>query len=38
VLRHRVLVNFKGQADGVTSDDVARRIVDAVGAPRGALE
>jgi len=38
VLRHRLLVNFKGQADGLTSDDIARRIVEAVGPPQSPLE
>jgi MoxR-like ATPase len=37
VLRHRVLVNFKGQAEGVTSDDIARGLVEAVGPPRSPL-
>jgi MoxR-like ATPase len=30
VLRHRVLVNFQGEADGVSSDQVIRRLLDAV--------
>ena len=38
VLRHRVLVNFKGEAEGVTSEDVARGILAAVGSPRSPLE
>jgi MoxR-like ATPase len=37
VLRHRVLVNFKGQAEGVTSDDIAQKLLEAVGPPRSPL-
>ena len=29
VLRHRMVVNFAAESDGVTSDDVVRRIIDA---------
>ena len=38
VLRHRVLVNFKGQAEGVTSGDIARGIVEQIGPPKSPLE
>jgi len=27
-LRHRVLLNFEGQAEGITNDDILRRILD----------
>jgi MoxR-like ATPase len=30
VLRHRVLVNFQAEADGITSDEVIRRLLDVV--------
>ena len=30
VLRHRLLVNFQAEADGITPDDVIRRLLDAV--------
>jgi len=30
VLRHRVLVNFQAEADGVTPDDVVGKLLDAV--------
>jgi MoxR-like ATPase len=30
VLRHRLLVNFQAEADGVTADDVVAKILDAV--------
>ena len=33
VLRHRVVATFNAQAEGVTVDDIIRRIVKAV--PRG---
>jgi MoxR-like ATPase len=29
VLRHRVVVNFAAESDGVSSDDVIQRIIDA---------
>ena len=28
VLRHRILLNFNAEADGVTSDDVARKLME----------
>jgi MoxR-like ATPase len=31
VLRHRVLVNFQAEADGVSADDVIARLLAAVG-------
>jgi len=30
VLRHRVLVNFRAEAEGITSDEVTRQILKAV--------
>ena len=30
VLRHRVLLNFQAEADGVTPDQVIGRLLDAV--------
>jgi MoxR-like ATPase len=27
-LRHRVLLNFEGQAEGITSDDVLKQILE----------
>jgi MoxR-like ATPase len=32
VLRHRLLVNFQAEADGVTADDVVAKVLDAVPA------
>ena len=33
VLRHRVIVTYEAEAEGVTSEDVVRRILDAVPVP-----
>ncbi|MDX1503824.1 MAG: MoxR family ATPase [Thermoanaerobaculia bacterium] len=37
VLRHRVLVNFRGQAERITSDRLARDVLDRVGEPRSPI-
>jgi MoxR-like ATPase len=37
VLRHRILVNFKGQAEGVRADDVTRRLLAEVEPPSSPL-
>ena len=37
VLRHRVLVNFSAEAEGVTPDDLVGRLLDAVAPPRSGL-
>ena len=37
VLRHRVLVGFRGQAEGLTAEDVARRVVEALPEPASPL-
>jgi MoxR-like ATPase len=36
VLRHRVIINFQGQAEGFTPDDVVRDLVAKVAVPVGA--
>jgi MoxR-like ATPase len=36
VLRHRVMINFQGQSDGVTPDQVVDAVLAAVPAPHGA--
>jgi MoxR-like ATPase len=36
VLRHRILTNFNAEADGIKSDDIVRRLIEAV--PREAAE
>ncbi len=33
VMRHRIIVNYAALAEGITSDDVVQRIVEAVPAP-----
>ena len=33
VLRHRVMINFQGQADGVTPDHVINSVIESVGTP-----
>jgi hypothetical protein len=30
VLRHRILLNFQAEADGIEADDVIRRLLDAI--------
>ncbi len=36
VLRHRIITNFNAEADGVTSDDVIRQLLDEVSVEGGA--
>jgi MoxR-like ATPase len=38
VMRHRVLINFKGEAERITSDHVALEVLNEVAAPRSPLE
>ena len=38
VLRHRILLNFKGQAEGMSSDAVAAGIVATIGEAKSPLE
>ena len=35
VLRHRVLLNFHAESDRLTPDDLLRRLLDSIPAPRG---
>ena len=37
VLRHRILVNFKGQAKVITANDVTRRLLAEVPLPESPL-
>jgi MoxR-like ATPase len=37
VLRHRILVNFQAEAEGVRSDDIVDRLLAHVPAPRSGL-
>ena len=32
-LRHRIILNFEGEAEGITSEAVIRSILDTVAAP-----
>lgn len=36
VLRHRVLINFQGQARGITADDIVQSVLEKVPAPHQA--
>jgi MoxR-like ATPase len=33
VLRHRVIVSYEAEAENLTSEDIIRRILDAVPVP-----
>jgi MoxR-like ATPase len=37
VLRHRVLTNFHAQSEGITSDTLIDRLIEAVPAPRSGM-
>ncbi len=37
VLRHRVLINFHAESEGVTTDQIINRLLDAVAAPRSGM-
>src|SRR5262249_19167386 len=37
VLRHRVLMNFKAEAEGIQADDVTRHLATAISRPGGRL-
>ena len=37
VLRHRVLINFKGEAEHITSDEIARELLQKTPPPRSPL-
>ena len=30
VLRHRVIANYNAEADGVTTDDIVKRLIEAI--------
>ena len=38
VLRHRLLLNFRAEAEGVSADDVATRLVREVALPTSPLQ
>jgi MoxR-like ATPase len=37
VLRHRILVNFRGEGEGITADQVTRVLLDQVAQPKSPL-
>ena len=37
ILRHRLLLNFHAESDGVTSDEIVRRLIEAVPTPKSGL-
>jgi MoxR-like ATPase len=37
IMRHRLLLNFHAESDGVTSDEIVRRLVEAVPTPKSGL-
>jgi len=37
-LRHRILINFKGEAERITSDEVTRELLQQIPEPRSPLE
>jgi MoxR-like ATPase len=37
VMRHRILINFHAQSEGVTSDQLIDRLLEAVPAPRSGM-
>lgn len=38
VLRHRILMNFKAEAENITSDDITNKLLQLVERPRGKLD
>lgn len=37
VLRHRILINFRAEAEGISSDDVSRKILETIKVPASKL-
>jgi len=37
ILRHRILTNFHAESDGVTTDDIVRKLIEAVPTPKSGL-
>jgi MoxR-like ATPase len=33
VLRHRIIISYEGEAEGITSEDVIERILDTIAVP-----
>jgi MoxR-like ATPase len=38
IMRHRILKNFHAESDGVTSDEIVRRLIEAVPVPKSGLQ
>jgi MoxR-like ATPase len=37
VLRHRIITNFRAESEGIDSEEIVRRLVAAVPAPKSGL-
>jgi MoxR-like ATPase len=37
VLRHRIIINFHAQSEGVTTDDIVERLLEVVPLPRSGM-
>jgi MoxR-like ATPase len=37
ILRHRILLNFHAESDGITSDEIVRRLIETVPVPKSGL-
>ena len=37
IMRHRILKNFHAESDGITSDEIVRRLIEAVPVPKSGL-
>jgi MoxR-like ATPase len=37
ILRHRILLNFHAESDGITSDEIVRRLIEAVPVPKSGI-
>jgi MoxR-like ATPase len=33
VLRHRIIISYEGEAEGITSEDVIERVLDTIAVP-----
>ena len=38
VLRHRILINFHAESEGITSEDIIKRLLEAVPVPKSGLK
>ena len=37
ILRHRILLNFHAESDGITSDEIVRRLIETVPVPKSGI-